>query len=790
MAREHIIGRTGRVRELKSLLREKQVLYLSSFFCTGKTVLLNQLAQALDGPVLRFDMGADGWQTFVGRVKETPECTLLIDSLHLMDDPTAEALNGLIAGLGNGQRAVLAGRAQKLVQMQQLCITGVITILDKEYVLLDEEEIRELFLSYHVMLRQGDIKWLKQTGWGWPIVLHAVAQALAKNPERSLREVYSEASKGFWSLTVQKVIMPMPASERALLFDLSPFTSFTDEMARSVTLRPDAPQIVNDIAQKRYMLQKGRDGRYTFVPFVRDALFDELKRRNPEEYILRQYRRAALCCESQGDIPEAARLYILLRDTPKIKELLIRDTYTRPANGDYVALKPAYDILSEQDIASSPELMKGMCMIESLRGRVEQSERWYEALQRFIGNTPAADARRRTAQEAVAWLDIGLAHRGTKDTLKILVATAKLDAITDSAFWRSGFNVAGNSVSLINGGKDFSRWNTHGRDIYRLFKAPMERALGKGGTGIADIVLGECLLESSLDGDYTEVWRRVSDGLARLPDDPELQCAATGIQARIVMAQGNAASASDMLKNQLASLPENAARRLRQNLECAWLTFQLMQGHTGDALKWLAASAPDESGEFIILDRYRYMLKLRLYIITNDWAGTPLLVNRLANYFEQYQRPYMRIQLYLLEALIDRRTGRNTWREKMGAALRLARRYRLVRVIADEGFTALHMLCDMELPDDPWTQSLMKLTRAQAVSCPKYMKSIAKRPMLTDREYQVYSLLTAGLTNARIAKLLNITERAVKYHVTEIYQKLGVKSRSEALMKALELGDI
>lgn len=790
MAQEHIIGRTGRVRALKKLLQEKRVLYLSAFFGAGKTVLLNQLAQALEGPILRFDMGVDDWQTFADQVKETPECTLLIDSLHLLDDSTAEALTTLIAGLGEGQYAVLAGRAQLPTQLQLYITTGTITILGKDYILLNEEEIRQLFLSYHVALRQEDIQWLKNVSWGWPVVQHAAAQALVKNPERTLREIRSEVTEALWGLLIQKVVMSLSEPERTLLFNLSPFTRFTEEMARTVTGRPDAPRIMSDIAQKCYMLLKERDGHYAFIPFVRDALFDELKRRYPEEFILNQYRRAALYYESQGDIPEAVRLYILLRDTVKIKELLIRDTHARPSNGDYVALKPAYDILSEQDIASSPELMKGMCIIESLRGHVEQSERWYGELQRFIKGTPAADPRRRTAQEAAAWLDIGLAQRGTVDILKILVSTAKLNAFTDSGSWRSGFNVAGNSTSLMNGGKDFSNWNTHGRDIYRLFKTPVELALGRGGTGMADIAMGECLLESSLNGDYSEAWKLVSDGLTRVPDDPEMQCAAAGIQARIVMAQGNVESASDMLKNQLASLPESASQRLRQNLECAWLTYQLMQGHTGEALNWLAASAPDETREFIILDRYRYMLKLRLYIITNNWVRTPLLVNRLSSYFEQYRRPYMRVQLYILEALIDRRTGRDTWQEKMNAALQLARRYRLARVIADEGFTALDMLCDMELPDDPWTQGVLRLTRTQAANCPGYMKSIAKRPMLTDREYQVYSLLTAGLTNARIAKLLNITERAVKYHVSEIYQKLDVKSRSEAMMKASELGDI
>ena len=94
-----------------------------------------------------------------------------------------------------------------------------------------------------------------------------------------------------------------------------------------------------------------------------------------------------------------------------------------------------------------------------------------------------------------------------------------------------------------------------------------------------------------------------------------------------------------MLRNRLEALPANASPRLRQNLKCAWLTMELMQGRTADALAWLASEAPDETREFIILDRYRYMLKLRLYIITGNWTKTRLLVNRLSDYFERYQRP-------------------------------------------------------------------------------------------------------------------------------------------------------
>lgn len=790
MARDYIIGRTERVRELKALLQHKRAVYLPAFFYAGKTILLDQLAKALEGTVLRFDMGLDDWDEFHKQVQQTPNCTLLIDSLHRLDDATAQALSALIVNLGPGQRVVMAGRAQLPAHLHQLCATNVITVLDKEFVLFDKEEIVQLFLEYGVGIRPEDAAWLKQATWGWPLPLHITAQRLQREPGRDIREILMEAVKELESLLIRDVVAAFPDAERVLLYNLSPFVSFTEEMARMVTGRADAPKLMREIAQKSYMLLKEKNGGYSFIPFVRNALFNEMKNSYTEDYIHNQYRRAALYHELQGDVTEAVKIYMLLRDTEKIKELLIRDTYLRPSNGEYVELKPAYDMLPREAILSSPELMKGMCMIESLRGHVAESDHWYDALSAYIDRTPVADANRRIAREAVAYLDIALPHRGTGNILKTLVSTAKLGLFTDSESWCSGFNVAGNSVSLMNGGKDFSRWNPHGRNLYRLFRTPVELALGHGGSGMADIAIGECLLESGLDGDYAEAWRMVSRGVSRTADDIEMHCAATGIQARIVMAQGDVAAGSDMLRNRLEALPANASLRLRQNLKCAWLTMELMQGRTADALAWLASEAPDETREFIILDRYRYMLKLRLYIITGNWTKTRLLVNRLSDYFERYQRPYMRVQLYMLEALIDRRTAKAAWKEKLTAALSLARRYKLARVIADEGIAVLDMLTESKLPEGLWEQGVLALTRTQAAACPGYMRSIARRPTLSDREYQVYSLIISGMSNAKIAQLLNITVRAVKYHVTEIFRKMDVTTRSELMKKAYELGDL
>ena len=78
----------------------------------------------------------------------------------------------------------------------------------------------------------------------------------------------------------------------------------------------------------------------------------------------------------------------------------------------------------------------------------------------------------------------------------------------------------------------------------------------------------------------------------------------------------------------------------------------------------------------------------------------------------------------------------------------------------------------------------------QAALYPNDRKQTAAKPVFTDREYQVYSLMIAGYRNAKIASILGISERTVKYFCGLIYQKLHVGTRAEALSRAAELGDI
>ncbi len=66
--------------------------------------------------------------------------------------------------------------------------------------------------------------------------------------------------------------------------------------------------------------------------------------------------------------------------------------------------------------------------------------------------------------------------------------------------------------------------------------------------------------------------------------------------------------------------------------------------------------------------------------------------------------------------------------------------------------------------------------------------SIGRAAGLSERELEIMRAVSAGLSNKAIAQKLWVTEQTVKFHLTNIYRKIGVSNRTEAARWALGKG--
>jgi len=84
------------------------------------------------------------------------------------------------------------------------------------------------------------------------------------------------------------------------------------------------------------------------------------------------------------------------------------------------------------------------------------------------------------------------------------------------------------------------------------------------------------------------------------------------------------------------------------------------------------------------------------------------------------------------------------------------------------------------------------LTRGLAVLEPAFLPAPRSEPEglepLTPRERDVLNLLAEGLSNKAIAKRLGVSDHTVKFHLNALLGKLGARSRTEAVTKAVRSG--
>lgn len=61
---------------------------------------------------------------------------------------------------------------------------------------------------------------------------------------------------------------------------------------------------------------------------------------------------------------------------------------------------------------------------------------------------------------------------------------------------------------------------------------------------------------------------------------------------------------------------------------------------------------------------------------------------------------------------------------------------------------------------------------------------------LTNREREIFNLLVKNYDTCEIAIKLNISEKTVRNHISNVIQKLGVKGRSQAILELIKMGEV
>jgi LuxR family maltose regulon positive regulatory protein len=316
--------------------------------------------------------------------------------------------------------------------------------------------------------------------------------------------------------------------------------------------------------------------------------------------------------------------------------------------------------------------------------------------------------------------------------------------------------------------------------------------------GYACIGLGEIAHERN---DLDAAVQQIEEGIERAKQGTNPRMLLLGYIAlsRTLQAQGDTDGA-------LSALQEATRVRQQYPLARGWVVpplaayrarLALAQGDMASAALWAQEEELRADGEVGYQRETEYITLARLLIAQDNADEAVGLLQRLLENAEAGGRTSRVIEILLLLALSLQAQGDTgqaiTPLEK---AIALAEPEGFVRTFVDEGPPMAHLLREAAargvMPD--YAHKLLAAFEAEGHKGeyrPYLPPAPPAQPLfepLSQRELEVLQLIAEGLTNPEIASRLILSVHTVKVHAHNIYGKLNVNSRTQAVVRAQALG--
>lgn len=722
------------------------------------------------------------------QIPQTGKQTIVVlDDLHLLrTDDLREKLQKEIEKLVAREDVwlILSGRSRMPAWLVPHYYRRMFTIIEEADLFMSDSELAEYFALWGLQLSEEEFQKIVQLVSRIGIVARLIAMELVSG--RPFDATCIERLRNdFWDYLDRHVYDQWDVEIQEFLMQICIVEEFDKHLAEMITGRNDVERML-EIAQQmgNFLIMKEVTGGKTVYEIrlaMRLSMRRRLMRTYQKERRVRLYYNAGLYYELAEDTPNALKMYEACDDMERIAGLLISNARKNPASGHYYELRKYYLALPEEKIRKSMELMAGMSMLQSMLLNIEESERWYEELKNL--ESSLTGSAKKAAKGLLVYLDIGLPHRGSMALVDILKNAGTL--LINRNISLPEFSVTSNLPSQMNGGKDFCEWSKRDKELAKSIGKIIEFTLGKYGKGLVNLALAESFLEKGKDS--YEIANLTNKGMMQAQAGGKIeQCfVAAGILSWLHVLNDHAEDARELLLNFQKKAEEQNATKLLPNLTALQIRIGLYQGKTAEALEWLE-QAPEEELEFATMERFRYLTKARIYLLTGKYEKAISLLQRLQYYAEVMIRTYIDMEVGLLLAITQYRMGDSRWDEIFQRTLTQAESYHFVRLISREGAAVNRMLKETawESKNLEFLKEIFAETEKMALAYPGYLKVATEDAAFSENALKILKLQAEGLSTAEIAGELGLKIENVKYHNKQNFKKLGVNSKTAAVTEA------
>ncbi|MEZ4644830.1 MAG: LuxR C-terminal-related transcriptional regulator [Chloroflexota bacterium] len=772
---------------------------------------------------------------------------LVLDDYHRVDAPAVdEALTFLLEHLPPQLHLVITTREDPLLPLSRLRVRNMLTELRAADLRFTEEETA-VFLNKVTGLEfsVSEIAALEKRTEGWIAGLQLAALSMqGRSDVHGFIEAFAGNDRYIVDYLVDEVLDRQPEHIRRFLLQTAVLSRLSGPLCAAVCYGDDVIPPGEECDYVLAMLERSNlflipldDKRhwYRYHHLFGDVLQAHLMKEQPE-IIATLHQRASAWYERNGFTADAVNHAFIAKDLARAARIIELAWAEMDGKRQSTMWLDWAQTLPDELLRTRPVLSVGCAWayldtgnLEAAMTRLRDAEQCLEnpanmvvADEAEFQVLPGAIAAART-YHALALGDMAGTIKYAQQALKQFPEEAHLRRGTPAALlglasWASGdlaaavhsfakamdsYRKAGNILYVITGAyvlADMKMVQGQLREAAKIYKESVQLAEAHGEPvlrGAADLYTGLCELALERnDLEAAHKYLQLSKELGEAAPLPRWRYRWYLAQSRIKAAAGNLEAALEALdeaerhyvRGPVPDVRTTAAMKAR-----LWVA----QGRLAEAQRWLNEQGLSTDANLNYLREFDHMTVARLYVAQyrhnrDSLQGVIPFLERLLATAVAGGRNGSVIEILVQQAMAY--AARDSIAEALvplAQALTLAEPEGYVRIFVDNGPPMAKLLQRMPAESGRVKEYIRVLLAALGVPQNMHQSAVSAQPLLeplSERELEVLQLVAAGLSNREIAERLFLALSTIKGHNRVIYDKLQVSRRTEAVVRARELG--
>ncbi|HSM71615.1 MAG TPA: LuxR C-terminal-related transcriptional regulator [Anaerolineales bacterium] len=778
--------------------------------------------------------------SLINDISQLPhDLIVVLDDYHLIEAEQVHAgLSYLLEHQPPNLHFILSTRVDPSISLARLrAHSQLIEIRAEDLQFSTEEAATLLNEKMGLNLRPEHIEALNKHIENWIVGLQLAALSLkGQSSYDTFIEEFTGGHQFILDYLIEEVLVRLPDKQRGLMLRTSILERFCGNLCRAVTGDPASGHILDEIRKSNlFLIPLDTHGRwFRYHHLFAEVLYALLEQDHPDE-IEALHLKAAAWFESEGHPSEAVDHALRSGNMFQAREMFIKHWMPFLHRGEVATVLRWLEALPDEMKAEDPSLALAHCWALFLSWQNSEIglhlERASNAYERLSSEGSLSSTQQNQIAAQLAMMRSVLARdRGDHASSVTHVEEATRLMPQDMV---EGVGTAWNMLSAARAGAgDFegaiqayergialshAEGNligaygcTYGQVMYMLVqgrlneadglcRSSIDRAIREGhgdfpATGWLHIAMARVKLER---GRLDEAEVHLRDGLriARPGGFSEAVRSGRYLRAHLAAARGDLDAATDIFQDTARVVNAMAEPYLIGELNGQWVALCLKAGDLDAArekLQILKEKSMATQHANLLLWWRSLFPRLLCAEERFDEALTALDESirraRAANSNGELIR-LLALQALALDALGDRMPARSALREALTLGAPDGYIWRWLDVSGPRLESLLRDLRDEHNTPQafhPYLDSLLDACRSA------FWESTQPQPgvlpdTLTLRELEIMRLICKGYSNSKIASELVVTINTIKKHTSNIYGKLGVSSRTQAIARAREL---